>query len=195
MIEELKSWVITICTAVVFITAVEMILPNNSFKKYVKFVLGLILITVLINPVIKIINKNYNIDDYTSKAFEYFDEGTYKQDFEKYKEDNMNKTLNTFKLNLENECQKKLKEEFPKDNYKVEAFVNYDDAASAVVIKYIKVGIIEGAISRVKKVDISTKGDLDNSSAALNDERSKKLKDYLSKELKISDDLIEIYKV
>nr|WP_307897887.1 stage III sporulation protein AF [Clostridium botulinum] len=30
-----------------------MILPNNSIKKYAKFVLGLILITVVINPIIK----------------------------------------------------------------------------------------------------------------------------------------------
>ena len=43
MIGELRNWIISICTAVIFITAVEMIMPNNSFKKYAKFVLGLIL--------------------------------------------------------------------------------------------------------------------------------------------------------
>ncbi|MCD3297735.1 stage III sporulation protein AF, partial [Clostridium botulinum] len=50
MIQSIRQWVISIATAIFFITAVEMILPNNSIKKYAKFVLGLILITVVINP-------------------------------------------------------------------------------------------------------------------------------------------------
>lgn len=194
MIEELKSWIITICTAVIFITAAEMILPNNSFKKYVKFVLGLILITVLINPIVRIFDKNYNIDDYTSKAFKYFDEGTYTENIEKYKKDSRSKTLNAFKLNLENECKNKLKEKFPESNYKVEAYVDYEDETSAVIIESIKVWVMEGGINRIKKVDISTKSNIDNSLAILKDERSKLLKGYLSQELKISSNLIEIYK-
>lgn len=53
MIETLRAWIVNISTVVLFITAVEMLLPDNSLKKYSKFVLGLILITVLINPLIK----------------------------------------------------------------------------------------------------------------------------------------------
>lgn len=151
MIEELKSWIITICTTVIFSTAVEMILPNNNFKKYVKFVLGLILITVLINPIIKIVDKNYNIDNYTKEVFEYFDDGSYSENIKEYKEEGMKKTLNNFKLNLENECQNKLKEKFPNNNYKVEVFVDYDEEVSSVIVKNVKVDIINKGISKVKK--------------------------------------------
>ena len=55
MIEGLKVWITSICTAIFFITAVEMILPDDSLKKYAKFVLGLILITVVISPNNKIV--------------------------------------------------------------------------------------------------------------------------------------------
>ena len=37
----------------IFMTAIEIIAPDNSMKKYIKFVLGLILISVMINPIIK----------------------------------------------------------------------------------------------------------------------------------------------
>ncbi|SKA76806.1 stage III sporulation protein AF [Clostridium sp. USBA 49] len=191
MIEELKSWIITICTTVIFSTAVEMILPNNNFKKYVKFVLGLILITVLINPIIKIVDKNYNIDNYTKEVFEYFDDGSYSENIKEYKEEGMKKTLNNFKLNLENECQNKLKEKFPNNNYKVEVFVDYDEEVSSVIVKNVKVDIINKGISKVKKVDISTKSNLDSNKSE--DTNSKLIKDYLSKELKISNNFIEIY--
>lgn len=194
MIEELRNWIITICTAVIFITAVEMILPNNNLKKYAKFVLGLILITVLINPIIRIFDKGFNIDQYTSKAIEYLDQKGYELDLEKYKENSMTNTLSTFKLNLENECEKKLKEKFPKNNYKVDVSADYDEGNNDVFIKNIKVGLKEGKVEKVKKVEISTKSDLDSSVQALNDEKSRLLKDYLSKELGVSTDVIEVYK-
>ncbi|MCM8711041.1 stage III sporulation protein AF [Clostridium sp. SYSU_GA19001] len=194
MIEELRTWIISICTAVIFITAVEMVMPNNSFKKYTKFVLGLILITVLINPIIKLFDRNFNIDDYANKAVQYFDQKGYEQNFEKYKENSMTNTLNIFKLNLENQCEKKLKEKFPKNNYKVDAAVGYDESNNSVFIKNLKIGLQDGKVEKVKKVEVSTKSDLENSVQVLNDEKSRLLKDYLSKELGVSSDVIEVYK-
>lgn len=194
MIEGLRNWIVTICTAVIFIAAVEMVLPNNSFKKYAKFVLGLILMTILLNPIIKIFDKNYSIDSYTNEAFKYFNEGNYKTDLEKSKENSMSRTLSTFKLNLENECEKMLKEKFSKGNYNVEAVVDYDDEAQAVFIKSLKIGVKDGSIDRVKKVDVSTKGSVDNNSNTLNDERSRLIKEYLANELKVDTRTIDVYK-
>ncbi len=65
LIELLKVWVTNITIAIFFITAVEMILPDNSMKKYAKFVLGLLLIVVIINPIIKIFDKDFNISAYS----------------------------------------------------------------------------------------------------------------------------------
>ena len=68
MIELLKVWVTNITIAIFFITAVEMILPDNNMKKYAKFVLGLMLIVVIINPIIKIFDKDFDLNSYSSKA-------------------------------------------------------------------------------------------------------------------------------
>lgn len=51
--EYLNNFVITLVATIIFMTAVEIIAPDNSMKKYIKFVLGLILISVMINPIIK----------------------------------------------------------------------------------------------------------------------------------------------
>ncbi len=194
MIDGLRNWIIEICTAVIFITAVEMILPNNNLKKYAKFVLGLILITVLINPIIKLFDKNFDLAAYTNKAYEYMDEKKYENDVEKYKEEGMNKTVSVFKENVENLCKEKLKEEFPRNNYKVDAVVNYDKSNDSVYVKSVKVGIKDGTIESVKKIDIGSKGAAASSSTSINDERSRQMKSYLSKELKISENSIEVYK-
>ena len=53
LMEYLNNFVITLVATIIFMTAVEIIAPDNSMKKYIKFVLGLILISVMINPIIK----------------------------------------------------------------------------------------------------------------------------------------------
>ena len=50
--EILKDWISDICVSILFMTAVELVLPENSIKKYSKFVLGLIFIVVVINHII-----------------------------------------------------------------------------------------------------------------------------------------------
>jgi stage III sporulation protein AF len=194
MIEELRSWIINISTAVVFMVAVEMILPNNSLKKYVKFVMGLILITILINPIIRVFNNGVNIEQYVNSATAYFNEKGYETDLEKYKESSMTNTMNTFKLNLENLCEKKLAERFPNSTYKVEATVGYDNDTDSVSIKSLKVGIKEGTVEKIKKVDISTKGNVEGTEQSLQDEKSRQIISYLDKELNISSNIIEVYK-
>lgn len=194
MMGELRTWIINICTAVIFITAVEMILPNNSFKKYSKFVLGLILITILVNPIVRLFDRSFNIDEYTNQAVKYMDSKEYESNYSKYKESSMNKTMDTFKLNLEKICEEKLKEKFPNNIYKIEASVAYDDKNDSVYIKSIKIGLKDGKIEAVRKVDVSTKGNIESGPQSLKDERSRLIAEYLSKELKISSNSVEVYK-
>ena len=51
--EYLNNFIITLVATMIFMTSIEIIAPDNSMKKYIKFVLGLILISVMINPIIK----------------------------------------------------------------------------------------------------------------------------------------------
>ena len=51
--EYLNNFIITLVATMIFMTSIEIIAPDNSMKKYIKFVLGLILISAMINPIIK----------------------------------------------------------------------------------------------------------------------------------------------
>ena len=56
IIDTLKELTTNIAVMLVFISAVEIISPDNKMKKYISFVLGIIFIAVLINPIVKILN-------------------------------------------------------------------------------------------------------------------------------------------
>jgi stage III sporulation protein AF len=196
LLQVLREWLIGICTAVFFITAVEIILPDNSLKKYAKFVLGLILITVFINPLIKVFDRNFDINTYTSNAIKSFDAKKTENEFQKYKEKNIKDTLEVFKLNLQTNCEKKLKEKYPDSNYKVQVEASYDDNNDKLVIKDIKVGVKDGSIERIKKIKIGDDSKtVDNGDKQINNEKSQAIKKYLGDELNVSKDAIQVYKI
>ncbi|MBI6873045.1 stage III sporulation protein AF [Clostridium aciditolerans] len=196
MLQVLREWLIGICTAVFFITAVEIILPDNSLKKYAKFVLGLILITVFINPLIKVFDRNFDINTYTSNAIQSLDAKKTENEFQKYKEKNIKDTLEVFKLNLQTNCEKKLKEKYPDSNYKVQVDASYDDNNDKLVIKDIKVGVKDGSIERIKKIKIGDDSKtVDNGDKEINNEKSQAIKKYLGDELNVSKDVIQVYKI
>lgn len=189
----LKTWIINISAAVFFITAIEMVLPNNSMKKYGKFVLGLILMTVVINPLFKIINNNgediiWNISQ-NEKNFALMEEGGVNK--EEYVKSNIERTLNSFEANLGKRVEGLLKQKYPEKNFKVEVDANYEE--NNFSIKNINVEVEDKSVKKVKKIDINASKNVDKgaTNTSINDEKD--IKSYISSELKIKESHIKVY--
>ena len=67
MIEDLSYWVKNIIYIIFFIVFLEILLPNNSMRKYVKVVGGLLVMVVILSPLTKFINKEINLSDVIAK--------------------------------------------------------------------------------------------------------------------------------
>lgn len=196
MLQWLKEWITNIAVAVFFITAIEMLLPKNNIKKYGKFVLGLILITVILNPIIKIFNKDYNISQYADKATASFNNIEYKNDFDKYKKKNREETLNNFKANLQNQTKKKLEEKFPENKYEVNVEIAYDEEKDNLQIKSMDVGVKGNKIEKIKKVNKINIGNNENGKEDKKTfEGEGKIKQFISNEFKVSSEVIKVYKL
>ena len=193
MIASIKQWIVSICTAIFFITAVEMILPNNSMKKYAKFVLGLILITVILNPIIKLFNRSFNFEGYINSASQYIDEKQYKNNYGKYKTETIDNTSEVFAKNLEKVCNKKLKDKYPKDNYNVKVKVLYDDVKEKFDIQEVNVGVKEEGVKKVKKVTLDETKEV-ATKKVMEKEKSSKIINYLSEAIDVPKEKIRVYK-
>lgn len=194
MVEWVRSWVMSICVAVIFITAVELIIPGNKFKKYVKFVMGLILIAVILNPIIKIFNSKASMTSYINDADKYVNSASYENNLEKYKENDKQETISTFKTNLQNSCVKMLKDKFPDNDYEVKADVKIDDKTNEIDISNLSVGVKGKGIEKVKNIDINSKSVSANSEKQIDPSVGRDIKNYLNDQLKISQNNISVYK-
>ena len=104
MIEFFSSWAKGIGVTVVIISIIEMLLPNNNSKKYIRMVLGIYLIFNIVSPVIK--NKDiFNVNNIN------LNETTIITSPEKVDQTSMNKRIKKlYEQKLEKDITKKLKE-------------------------------------------------------------------------------------
>ena len=104
MIEFFSSWAKGIGVTVVIISIIEMLLPNNNSKKYIRMVLGIYLIFNIVSPVIK--NKDiFNVNNIN------LNETTIITSSEKVDQTSMNKRIKKlYEQKLEKDITKKLKE-------------------------------------------------------------------------------------
>jgi len=195
LIDAIRNWIINICTIIIFITAVEMLLPNNSIKKYVKYVLGLIMVIVLIKPIVFVSSGNIDINKYVKASDVYFGTEMYEKDYKKYRQENLDNTIQNFKRNLELTLEKKLSVKYPNDEFNVMIDLSYDKDIGKFDIKRIEIGIKDKCVKRIKKVNIGRNNSrIDKEVKYLYDDKSLKIKKFVSSELEVYTDIIYVYK-
>ncbi|WP_019241316.1 MULTISPECIES: stage III sporulation protein AF [Bacillus] len=55
----LTEWITSIIVFILLATVIDMLLPNSSFQKYAKMVIGLLLIAILISPIFKLLSTDF----------------------------------------------------------------------------------------------------------------------------------------
>ena len=188
--EYLNNFIITLVATMIFMTSIEIIAPDNSMKKYIKFVLGLILISVMINPIIKfftggeqeVINRIKRYEDMLNLGVT--NEGESKEVIEKQKE--------AFKSNLNSNCL--LKEKFSDKNFKSDIKCNINLSDMTYSIDSLEVGVRENGIRLVDKIRINVNDESEE--AVSNNEKidnEEEIKNYLSELFKIPIEKIKLY--
>ncbi|MEW8993036.1 stage III sporulation protein AF [Clostridium sp.] len=195
MIEALGKWIITICVAIFFSTAVQMILPDNSLKKYCNFVLGLIVFVVILSPILKIFNGDLQMNKIIEESAELVFNDQSDKNYEEYRQANINSTLERFKENLEKKCIADLEKNFKGDQYSAKVEAVYDNENSIFLIERIEIGINDGSVERVKKVKIGDESvQVDNQDSST-DKKSIEVRNFISSNYDIDEENIYVYKL
>ncbi|MCE5221407.1 MAG: stage III sporulation protein AF [Clostridium sp.] len=197
-IETLKNIVITLVTVLIFISAVELISPNNKMKKYIKFILGLILISVILNPILQFIsNGEKSVVDGIESYEQVFSQSKDKVDLDnintlKENQDKGESRKNAFVSNFNKNCDNVLKNQFKNMRFKseIDCDVNFTDIT--LNVKKLKIGVGENKINKIKKIVIN---DETQSSTKEENKEYTEIIDFVSSELNIPKEKIEVYKL
>lgn len=192
--EALKKFVITLVTVLIFMSAVEMIAPSKM-KKYIKFVLGLILITIILNPILQIVEggeKNFTdvINNYEQAFSKDRDTANFDSIDALSKSNTDDGRKKAFVANFNKNCDNILKNNFKDMNFKSEVDCDVDFSKVAINVKKLRIGVSSNKINKIKKIIISKGADENNEEK--NAEYSE-IADFASNELNIPKEKIEVY--
>ncbi|MGL4451494.1 MAG: stage III sporulation protein AF [Sarcina sp.] len=176
--EYLKEFVITLTTISIFIVAVELILPENSLKKYQNFILSLIVLAVMLTPIIKIFNSEKDLTREIHNAIDN-EFGTQKESFYE------GESSTSFIIKrLEDNCKQVLEDKFSDLKFTVSIDGKVNLETFEMDMKAINIKTKSKSENVVEKVQIGKKTE--------ETEISKEIKKVLSKELNINEELIYV---
>lgn len=204
MIEFLSSWAKGLGLAIVVVSILEMILPNNKTKKYIRMVMGVYILFTIISPFIK--NKqtidvsNFEIEKYNN----------YVSTSEKTTQTSMDKRIEELYIDkLEKDISKKAKEQgYDILNCEVEAKLNDSEENSEISKIKLQVKKNESnkvndkltlenkVVEEIKKIrPINTnivEREKSNKSEKITNEDKQKIKKFLMEEYGVKEKCLEI---
>ena len=197
-IDTLKNIVITLVTILIFISAVELISPNNKMKKYIQFVLGLILVTVILNPILQFVsNGDKSVLDGIQSYEEAFAKNENKVNVDNTKTFENDETKGdakkkAFIINFNKNCDNLLKNEYKNMTFKSDIDCDVDFTKIALNVKKLKIGVGENKINQIKKIVINNEA---KSSTKEENKEYTEIINFVSSELNIPKEKIEVYKL
>lgn len=206
MIEFLSNWAKDICLAVVVISILEMILPNNKSKKYVKMVMGVYLLFTMISPFVKN-SKNLDLENMNIYEDIMTSSGQTENEID---QTSMDKRLNQI---YKEELEKDIKEKIENKGYiinscKVEVELKENQKNSGInkIVLKIKKKNVENQeknqnleskmveeIQKIKKVEIGEKEEeKEEGEQSITNTDKKEIRNFLIEEYGVSEECLEI---
>lgn len=185
--EFIKGFITTLVTTLIFITAIELVGPDNSMKKYLKFVMGLILVSVLLSPIVKLFSKG---ETALISVIDKYDKEVEKGVYGEHTDTNAQELREeSFKNNFNRNCINKLSREFENMTFESELDCEVDFDNMTCKVNELRIGISEKGVKKVKEVKIGG----GEEEVKEEDSTQKEVKDFISEELEISRDKIVVY--
>lgn len=190
MINFLSSWVKNLSLALIVVSILEMLLPNNKTKKYIKMVMGLYILFSIIAPFVNNSNVlNFNIKDVYSNYSKEISSASATSTAGEVNQASMDDRLNKlYKEQLESDITQKVEEKgYDVRKCKIDAHISESDTW----IEYITIEI-DG-----KNDNVENSNDSDNSNKTDVTENSNDVSGYSKKsENRLEDKIVkEIQKI
>lgn len=179
MINWLSGWAKGITITVIIATIIEMILPENNNKKYVKTVIGVYILFAIITPIIGIIkSKDY---EFNSEDYEKYFKNTYMESSSKIELNNEKNIEEIYISNIKEDIKQKLLDRGYKINkISINIKTNEEDYG---IIENIIINLEKNQFGQVNMISIN-KVEISNSYNNLNNTNDNKNNKLSQSELK-----------
>ena len=196
MINWLRSWSNQVIVAVIIATIIEMILPEENNKKYIKMIIGLYVLFTIIQPVItKLTGNEINLNDFNYNKY-LKDTVQVSSSTEQFEDTNSKLIKQTYIDSINRDIQQKIEQKGFKV-LKCELDITQDEN----LLKNIELNLEKNTKEentdlnnkiQINEVNISKNTIDEKKKDVISDKDKQELKKYLSEEYKIDANSIKI---
>ena len=153
----LRTWIINIITVVMMAAFADMIIPDGSFKKYTKVVVGLIIMVIIIQPLVIISRQEVLMHRLTFETSNYIERMNVIEASSRIEDMQAQQIINAYQSQLTDQIQQKVQS--ITENYHALVKVGTDgniNSSGFGVIRYIDVTLVpvkkEGAVEVIAPI-------------------------------------------
>lgn len=195
--EFISNWVKNIVYIIIFIVFLEIILPNNSMRKYVKVVAGLLVMVVILTPFTQLFNRHFNLQDVMSKYYVDMNQIDVKNQNHLLEGQQNELTMKIYKERIATQIKNQVERIVDDGDAEVEVDVNMDTEDESygeiggVDIIFREKALDQGMIEPIEKIEISGR----DGGQEILEEDKKDLNIDLAKENEIKELILDFYNV
>ena len=203
MINALTSWAKAIVMAIIIVSILEMLLPNNKTKKYIRMIMGIYILFNIISPFIKNVQA-YNIENVELEEFS----NKYQTSTNTIDQSSMDSRLKQLYIEqLEKDVSKKIKDKgYDVLSCKVDAVISGDEKQAGIKKIILKLEKNENnlkennqdieeklidEVDKIKDINISAKSKTKNDKK-ISDRDKNNLKKFLKEEYGVDEKCLKI---
>lgn len=159
----IRTWIINIITIMIVSAFAEIIIPDGSFKKYTKLVIGLIVMVIIIKPVIQLSNQEVLLHKLTLETGNYIEKMQVIEKSKMMEEKQRQQIISTYRSNLKSQVKQRVTEVC--ENYEAKVTVDTDtniQSSGFGSIRGIEITLspnnknnVVAVVAPVEKIDIS----------------------------------------
>ncbi|MGB9779445.1 MAG: stage III sporulation protein AF [Caldanaerobacter sp.] len=121
-----KNWVMQIVNIAILALILEMLIPSSSLKKYAKVAIGLVIITVILNPILSFLKEAPSLEAQIFKSDYLLRNPSIDTLSEKAKENTKYLVAKEYKRRVAKEIEEKLKSLYDLKEIEVETVIEED---------------------------------------------------------------------
>jgi stage III sporulation protein AF len=207
MSDFLRTWIINITVIIIFIMFLDTIMPNNSMKRYINVVVGLLIIIVVIEPFVLVKQHADSFNNEMLETSNFIDQKGFDVDSKEISKYQQEKTVEIFENNLKGKILRLIENntgvEYKSTSVELELEKDFESKdfgsikSITVQLSNSKKAVIE--VDRIKiggnKSTVENKNVIneDNVEYNLNDSKiSNEIKEVISNALGISESIVSV---
>ncbi len=183
--DHLRNWIINIVITMIFVVFIEILMPSSNMRKYINFVVGLLVMLVILGPLLNIASGDFSMSGKILEVSGVIDAKDVRYQLDKIEEGHKEGIVRTYKHKLQEQISNQIRSAGLAKNVDAEVFIDEEYGSESFgTITGIRVIVREGGSTEsgqpVQKVEIRVDIEEDRETAGVLSHQDRQLRENIS---------------